>query len=374
MLGPKILKTEVTRKVILGRKIFSNLSEILNELHLGENGLVIQGKSDFEFELKETVEEISSGVTKTKRKIELIVLKTLEVQQIEYIIETIKTKQIKFIIVIGNAKTIEFVKYIIKQLDKHIEWISVPTSPEHDGFASPFVFLDDSKKGEKFYGFVKPPIAILADINIIENSSRREIQSGIGILLSKYTSNWDWKLASRLRSEPISDFGVLIADELVKIQSNNFNLATFNPNNPSIALSEILKGLIISGFLSAFSNNLRAVYGSEHMFAQALDSIESNKTLRGERVALGTIMMASLQGQDWRQIRDHLKSAGIPISASELNIKNSSIVKALLLAINYSKSEDNFYYTILGEKGLTEDSAFRLVYRTGIIGNRPGLE
>jgi glycerol dehydrogenase-like iron-containing ADH family enzyme len=136
-----------------------------------------------------------------------------------------------------------------------------------------------------------------------------------------------------------------------------------------------MKGLIIRGFLSSFSNNIRASFGSEHMFSQALDHIVPGQTLRGERVALGTIMMASLQGQEWRVIRDFYKSAGVAVTAEELNLKNSSIIKALRNAVQFSKSlsGETEFYTILGNEGLTEDAALRLTYRTGIIGNRPGI-
>ena len=50
-------------------------------------------------------------------------------------------------------------------------------------------------------------------------------------------------------------------------------------------------------------------------------------------------------------------------------------MKALLNAVKYpvNISTNDRLYTILGEEGLTEDAALRLMYRTGIIGNRPGL-
>ncbi len=112
------------------------------------------------------------------------------------------------------------------------------------------------------------------------------------------------------------------------------------------------------------------------MFAQALDHIIPGKTLRGERVALGTIMMSSLQGQDWRVIREFYKAAGVAVNADELGIKSTAIVKALLQAVKYPKelAESERFYTILGVEGLKEDAVFRLIYRTGIIGNRPGLQ
>lgn len=375
VLGPKLLITEVPRNVVLGANILHQLPTIISDLHLGVNALLIRGDTESDIDIEAIVQSVAKLIESTARKVFHHFHKPFPDNNTHLILDLIKEEKIDFIVVVGESFTIEDVKFVIQSLDNTLDWISIPTAPVHDGFTSPFIFLQEKDGAEEYFGLTKPPIAVLADTSLIQQASPRAIKSGIGILLSKFSSNWDWKLASRLRSEPISDFTALVSDELMFLQANNLKLTSVSPNNPQISISEILKGLIISGFLGSFSNNIRASYGSEHMFAQALDHIIPDKTLRGERVALGTIMMASLQGQDWRLIRDYYKSAGVAVTADELGIKSSSIVKALLQAVEYPRnlsSEDRFY-TILGKEGLTEDAAFRLIYRTGIIGNRPGL-
>jgi glycerol-1-phosphate dehydrogenase [NAD(P)+] len=378
LLGPKLLKTEVPRFVTLGKGVLNGIDKIVNELHLGQIGVIIRGnvKSgvETEVEIKNTILELKSKLELIQREISVLNLNSCVKSDLIDLKENISDIKPNFIMIIGEGYNIEAVKFLMTILPKHIEWVSIPTSPVHDGFASPFIFLRNEGQGEKYYGIAKTPVAIIADTNLLEVADPRTIKSGIGILLSRYTSNWDWKLASRLRSEPISDFTALVSDEIVNIQASNIeHITSFSPNIPGISIQELMKGLIITGFLGSFSNNIRASYGSEHMFAQALDDIIPGKTLRGERVALGTIMMASLQGQDWRLIRSYYKNAGLAVTAKDANIKSSEIIKALLNANKYP-SKNEKYYTILGEKGLTEDAAFRLVYRTGIIGNRPGLD
>jgi glycerol-1-phosphate dehydrogenase [NAD(P)+] len=375
LLGPKLLITEVPRNVILGHKVINRLQKIISELHLGLNCLIITGNVESDIDVEKISDSVKSYVKQTGRTIKDFFMQDTTNSTFETVKKIILDENIHFIIVLGESCTIEGVKYIVKQTHDKIDWISIPTSPVHDGFASPFIFLNSIEGGEEFIGSCKPPIAIIADTEILEQATTRSIKSGIGILLSKFSSNWDWKLASRLRSESISDFTALVSDELILLQANNLKLSSINPNNPQLAITEIMKGLIIRGFLSSFSNNIRASFGSEHMFSQALDHIVPGQTLRGERVALGTIMMASLQGQEWRVIRDFYKSAGVAVTAEELNLKNSSIIKALRNAVQFSKSlsGETEFYTILGNEGLTEDAALRLTYRTGIIGNRPGI-
>lgn len=375
MLGPKLLITEVPRNVVLGYQVLNQLSKLINDLHLGRKCLFVIGTTESDINLESISESIKISIQKTGREV-VEWRKSLQTKpEIEQLYQMVKSQKNNFFIVLGESYTIEAVKYIVQKTNNTVDWISIPTAPIHDGFASPFIFLLEKDGGEEYYGLSKPPIAIIADTTILEHSTTRAINSGIGILLSKFTSNWDWKLASRLRSEPISDFTALVSDELMMLQANNLKITPLLPNNPKMAITEILKGLIISGFLGSFSNNIRSSYGSEHMFAQALDHQIPGKTLRGERVALGTIMMASLQSQDWRLIRDFYKSAGLAVTAEELGIRTTSIMKALLNAVKFPKTitDSERFYTILGEDGLTEDAALRLMYRTGIIGRRPGL-
>lgn len=375
MLGPKLLITEVPRNVVLGYDVVNHLPKLINDLHLGKNCLFIVGTTESDVDIDTISKIITTSIQKTTREVIVFKPEKLLEEEIEYLLGKVQSQTINFIVVLGESYTIEAVKYVVQKMNNSIDWISIPTAPIHDGFSSPFIFLLEEDGGEEYYGLCKPPIAIIADTRILEQATTRAINSGIGILLSKFSSNWDWKLASRLRSEPISDFTALVSDELMLLQANNLKLTPLLPNNPQIAITEILKGLIISGFLGSFSNNIRASYGSEHMFAQALDHIIPGKTLRGERVALGTILMSSLQNQDWRLIRDFYKSAGVAVTASELGISTTSIMKALLNAVKYPKTlnENERFYTILGEEGLTEEAALRLMYRTGVIGNRPGL-
>ena len=376
MLGPKLLITEVPRNVFLGQNVISMIEKVIIDLHLGRICLLVQGETVSDIDCVSLANDVKKHVEKTGRTVIEFHHKNFPNNKVDDLIKLVRVETVNFIIVIGELFTIEDVKLVVQSMNNVIDWISIPTAPFHDGFTSPFIFLLEKDGGEEYFGLVKPPISVFADTLILEQAPIRALQSGIGVLLSKFTSNWDWKLASRLRSEPISDFTALVSDELMNLQANNLKLSSVNPNNPQIAVTEIMKGLIISGFLGSFSNNIRASYGSEHMFAQALDHIIPGKTYRGERVALGTIMVSSLQGQDWRLIRDYYKSAGVCVTASELGISTTAILKALLQAVKYPKSipSTERLYTILGEEGLTEDAALRLMYRTGIIGNRPGLD
>ncbi|RLG88935.1 MAG: NAD(P)-dependent glycerol-1-phosphate dehydrogenase, partial [Thermoprotei archaeon] len=65
----------------------------------------------------------------------------------------------------------------------------------------------------------------------------------------------------------------------------------------------------------------------------------------------------------WKKIRKIMKKIGLPVSAKEIGIPPEKIVEALTIAHKIRPER----YTILGEKGLTREAAWRLVKETGII-------
>jgi glycerol-1-phosphate dehydrogenase [NAD(P)+] len=113
------------------------------------------------------------------------------------------------------------------------------------------------------------------------------------------------------------------------------------------------------------SNDIRVGYGSEHLFSQALHSETPGiDILHGERVALGTILMAKLQGQDYEQIIKILEAAGCPTCLDEL--EDEIDPEAIINALQRAHKVDSIY-TILGETGLSQKAAKTLAIQTNVI-------
>jgi glycerol-1-phosphate dehydrogenase [NAD(P)+] len=112
------------------------------------------------------------------------------------------------------------------------------------------------------------------------------------------------------------------------------------------------------------AGSTRPASGSEHLFAHAVTMLVDNPPLHGELVGVGTIMMSYLHGLNWRKIRRMLERLDMPTTASDLGLDEEIIVKALTMAASIRPER----YTILGEKGLTEEAARRLVRVTGVVG------
>jgi glycerol-1-phosphate dehydrogenase [NAD(P)+] len=359
-----LLESEVSRHITLGKQVLQDLSKTLEFLRIGKKILFIIQDSKV---TNEYFVEINKKIAQHNYDIETFWMKSQK-RDVSSYINTFNKISPNTVILFGDTGYIDYGKYILSniqhQKQNSIDWLSIPTTPESDSVCSPFIFLDLDGTGEKYLGQISPPLAIIADTEVLSECPQRLLLAGISDLLSRQTSIWDWKLANRLRGESISDFVVAVSNETIDILTRQ--LQGISPDHEE-AIPIVMKALLIAGFLSGFAADVRACYGSEHMFAQALDMQEPGKASHGERVALGTIMMASLQGQDWRSIKKSMDQFNILTSASKLDFKSTSIVKALINAINFPQGEQ--LYTILGP-GLTEEAAWPLAYRTGVIGDR----
>jgi glycerol-1-phosphate dehydrogenase [NAD(P)+] len=130
--------------------------------------------------------------------------------------------------------------------------------------------------------------------------------------------------------------------------------------------------MIVSGVAMSVAGNTRPASGSEHMFSHMLDNLgpgillkgrKNKRPLHGEQCGVGAIMMVYLHGGDWKKIRNALKRIGAPTTSEELGISKKKIVEALVKAQEIRPER----YTILGEKGLTEEAAKKLAKTTGVI-------
>ena len=119
----------------------------------------------------------------------------------------------------------------------------------------------------------------------------------------------------------------------------------------------VVKTLFSSGMAISIAGSSRPASGSEHTFSHALDKILDKPCLHGEQCGVGTILMMYLYGGDC------LKAVGAPTSAKELGISDENVIDALTMAHTIRPER----YTILGDNGISEDAAYELALKTGVI-------
>ena len=353
-------KIESPRYIIFGPNAMSKTAEILHSLGMTGTAIVVSGASvtaEVAGELLSTLEgEVKAYHVITNRG---------GVDDVLTIIKEATDKKANFLIGVGGGKPLDVAKLAAAKLG--VRYIVVPTSASHDGIASPAVNFSLSKQAEAVFGSsirgMEAPTAVVADTRIINRAPPITFKSGFGDLIAKFTAVRDWELAHKLKDEPYSEYAALMSLLSAKI-------ATDHASEIKSGLEEstriLVKALIGSGVAISIAGSSRPASGSEHMFSHALDAVSLEEGVKpaphGIQCALGTIMMAYLQGQDWKWIREKLIEAEVPTTAEEAGIRPDLVIKALSIA---HKIRDR--YTILGVTGLTPRAAEKLARATGVI-------
>ena len=200
---------------------------------------------------------------------------------------------------------------------------------------------------------------MFVDVNVIKGAPKKLLASGCGDLMAKVTAVKDWQLGRDKKGEYYGRYSADLASMSAKI------LIESSPSfsKKGIDARIIVEALISAGVASCIAGSSRPCSGAEHLFSHAVDHLEFGVGLHGEKVGIGAIMIAKLQGQDWKKIVKTLKNVGAPTTAKEIGLKPKVLAKALTIAQSLRPER----YTILSEKKITESSALKLAKLTKVI-------
>jgi glycerol-1-phosphate dehydrogenase [NAD(P)+] len=246
------------------------------------------------------------------------------------------------IIGIGGGKVLDVSKYAAFMCKKL--FISIPTAIAHDGLASPIAVLKCDNGKTKSLGS-KIPSGVIIDLNIIQHSPRQLIKAGIGDILSNITAIYDWELAHKRMGEEISDFALLLSRTAVNsiLNFNNKDLSNID------FLTQLSESIILSGLAMEMAGTSRPCSGSEHLFSHSMDQHISAGNLHGIQVALGSILSAYLQGQDYQEMIDFLKTFDIPTNLQDIGVN----VNDFITVVSNARSTRKGRYTIFDEVDLS---------------------
>lgn len=343
---------DLPKRVVVGRDVVWHVPKVIDELRLGRRALIVTGPNVWGLIGRKVDEVMSSSVI----SYDVSKVTRPALNEVNALQDLTAGFPPDLIIGLGGGKSIDVAKYLSARLNTH--FVSVPTTSSHDGIASPFVSL---RGGETVTSIqAKPPIAVIADLNLIASAPSRVVKAGAGDLIGKFTAVLDWRLAHRLKNEYYGDYSAQLALLSAK---HVVNYADLISNLGPDGISVIVEGLISSSVAMCIAGSSRPASGSEHLFSHALDVVANYPALHGEQVGVGTIMMSYLHGIEWRKIKKVLKKIGIPTTAKELGVKDVDVINALMMAHRIRTER----YTILGESGLTYEAAEILARQTGVI-------
>ena len=172
-------------------------------------------------------------------------------------------------------------------------YIVVATAASMNGYTSSIVALLD--RGLKTTGAATPPLAVIADVEVLAAAPLELSLAGLGDLVSKPYCGCDWWIASLLRGEsycpqPQRILGAAFDRSLAALP----RLADRDP----AAVALLAELLILSGLTMTIAGSSSPASGGEHLLSHYWDMIRSRDGrplgLHGAQVGVASLAMDAL--------------------------------------------------------------------------------
>jgi len=341
---------ELPRLIVVGEKNINDIGSFLKSLKNIKKVSLVSGNN-----VKKIVQsKIESSLSASKIQMVWHLAKTNDKKSIQQIEQNVGKSKSELIVGVGGGRSVDIAKIIGFNLD--LPFVSIPTSASHDGIASPFVSI----KGNKPHSLVATaPLGVFVDVDIIKKAPKKLLASGCGDLIAKITAVRDWQLGRDKTGEYYGRYSAdlaLMSAKILMEHSGRFS-------KKGLDVREVVEALISAGVASCIAGSSRPCSGAEHLFSHAVDKLEPGIGLHGEKCGIGAIMIAKLQGQDWKKIVKTLKSVGAPTTAKEIGLKSEVLAKALTIAQSLRPER----YTILKEVNMNENKAINLAKSTKVL-------
>lgn len=301
-------------------------------------------------------QEVKHLLDHAKFETNLIKIGSADEDNLDSVIEESRYARAGIIVGVGGGSKIDLGKRAAFELD--VPLISVPTSPSHDGIASPRASI--KRNGCTLSEEAVMPVAIIADTSVMVKAPFKYLQSGAADVISNETAILDWKLANRLHAEDFSTSAAALSQYASKELIEKAHMILPNVEE-SVWL--VTKQILASGTAMAIASSSRPASGSEHLLAHAIQQSSPGKSIHGEQCAIGSVVSMFLHGGDWQGLINTYRKFGLSVRAKDYDISDTTMINALRTAHAIRPER----YTILGESDLSYAVAERALEHTGII-------
>ncbi len=221
-------------------------------------------------------------------------------------------------IAVGSGTITDITRFVSHRTGR--SFISVPTAPSVDGFASigaPLII-----DGVKTTVISQAPQAIFADINTLVTAPVAMIAAGFGDMLGKITSIADWRLGHLLWDEPYDE--AIAQRTLAAAQLCVDHAAAIGAHTPD-GMRLLMEALIESGYCMLDFGSSRPASGTEHHYSHVWEMtlLRNGRPaiLHGAKVGVATVLVAALYEQIGRlartEVADRLENASLPDRTQE---------------------------------------------------------
>lgn len=238
------------------------------------------------------------------------------------------------VIAVGSGTIHDITRFSSYKMGK--PFISVPTAPSVDGFNSmgaPVVI-----QGVKTTYQMQSPIALFADLAILQAAPKEMIAAGFGDMIAKYTSLADWKFSHLIAGESFCPLSARLTQEALETCINNVELIS---DADKEGMKVLIVALIQSGFAMLMVGHSSPASGGEHHVSHfwEMEFIKQGKAqvLHGAKVGVTVQLILDLYKNDFLTLisnKDKLIDlTGHSIEKRQQVIEKQEEIKAIIASL-----------------------------------------
>ncbi|MGE0723600.1 MAG: iron-containing alcohol dehydrogenase, partial [Alphaproteobacteria bacterium] len=171
-------------------------------------------------------------------------------------------------------------------------YVAVATAASMDGYAASGAALQDGAFKRTLP--CDPPVAIVADLDVVAAAPAPMAAWGYGDLAGKVVAGADWLVADALGEEALAPAFPMVQDPLAGWLARPEAIAARDPQ----ALGGLLQGLLVTGFAMQAHGSSRPASGSDHQFSHLWEmeglAVGGVPVAHGACVGIGCIAMLAL--------------------------------------------------------------------------------
>jgi len=262
------------------------------------------------------------------------------------------------IVGIGGGKVIDAAKYAAYL--RKLPFFSVPTSSSSDGFSSASASL--IVNGRRTSVPAHMAYGIIVDTDVLKSAPVKFLYSGIGDMVAKITSLYDWVHEEKCGYTVVNDFAMMIAKKAV----NSFVRTPFESIQDDLFLKELVDSLAMSGIANEIAGGSSPTSGSEHLISHALDKMLEVPQLHGIQVGIATYLMSRVQDHRYERVNTIYTKTGFWDHVSSLGLNRDDYEKAIDMAPSIKPHRHTYLheekYRELAKQLLREDEMLKRVF------------
>jgi len=284
-----------TRMIVIEQRLLERAGALLKDVLPGGEWLLLADENTF----RAAGARVRGGFEDASLDFRQLVLETpagresvvADESTVDRLAERLRARSVKAVVAVGSGTINDIAK--LAAFRAGLPYAVVATAPSMNGYTSSMAaILSD---GVKTTPRCHPPVACLADLDVLAQAPYRMIAAGLGDLASKPVSNADWRLSRRLLGTDYSPEAVAMAEEAARMMEG---VAARLPGRDVEAVGRLTAALCLSGFAMSLAGSSSPASGGEHLISHYLDmrhfAFGEPRDLHGCQVGVGTLAAAAL--------------------------------------------------------------------------------